>query len=170
MVLAEISLAIAAVKSVGGAIDSAKTLMEISGQLDKAFSLTSQVEDTTPNKPKGQTQARIEQNLEKFEDNTDGQSTSFAAIAQEVTDAKALKMALYTLKIKLNNKWGPDTYDTIIKLREERLERAAKARSAFAQRQREIKKKRKHFFFEMLKAIGLIIAVSGMFWWLMQNY
>ena len=168
MVLAEISLAIGAVKAVGEAVDSAKSLLEIAGLLDEAFELNDRVKETK--KPKGATEVILESKLNKFEDNTDGTSTSFAAIAQEVTDSKALKNELFRLKIRLNNKWGPDTYDTIINTRKKRIEQQERLEYEHRQLLRERKKARKHFLIEILKAVGLLLFVSGATYWLMQNY
>ena len=166
MVIAEISLAIGAVKAVGQAIDGAKSIVEIANQLDKCFSLADQVKHT---KPKGKTSARIEQKLNKF-DNSTGESTEFSDIVQEVTDAKALQFEMFRLKTKLNLKWGPDTWDTIINTRNERLRKAKEIREEHIEEMREIKKIHKQLFFEALKAIGLIFIITGFGWWLMQNY
>ena len=168
MVLAEISLAIGAVKAVGEAVDSAKSLLEIAGLLDEAFELNDQVKETK--KPKGATEVLLEDKLGKFEGNTTGESTSFAAIAQEITDSKALKHELYRLKIRLNNKWGPDTYSTIVNLRKERLEKQKQLEYEHQQLLRQRKKDRKRFLLEALKLIGVLLFVAGATYWLMQNY
>ena len=167
MVLAEISLAIGAVKAVGSAIESAKSLVEVAGQLDRVFSLADQVEQ----KPhtKGATESKIEHRLGKFEHHSTGEDTSFAGIAQEIVDAKALRNELYTLKIQLNNKWGPDTYDTIINTRKKRLEKQEKLEYEHRQLLHERKVARKKFWLEMLKVGGLVLFVSGAAYWIVIN-
>jgi hypothetical protein len=166
--IAELTLAISAVKSVGQAIDSAKSLIEVAGQLDEAFTLTDKAKRTK--KPKGATEVLLEDRLGKFEGNTDGESTSFAAIAQEVTDAKALTNELFRLKTRLDLKWGPGTYNQIIDTRNERLEKQERLKYEHQQLLRQRKKDRKHFYLEMLKGIGLLLFIAGAMYWLMQSY
>jgi len=70
MVLAELSLAIGAVKAVGELIDSASSIAEVAGKLDTALNLSDKAKKATPAKAKGKTEKQIQQQLDKY-DNTD---------------------------------------------------------------------------------------------------
>jgi len=166
MVLAEISLAIGAVKTLSEAIDGAKSLNQIASQLDKCFSLTN---DIPLEKPKGKTEKHIQQKLDQY-DNTSEESTDLGAITQEILDKKALRNELFRIKTKIDIKWGPGTWDTIIKTKVERLEKQKRIRYEKQRQLQEEKKARKLFYIEIGKGLLLVIAVSGFLYWLLQYY
>ena len=160
MVLAELSLAIAAVKGVGELIDSAKSVAEVASSLDSALNLSDRAKKKESAKPKGKTETRINKHLEQFEDNTNGESTNLGAIVQEVTDAKALKIELYRL----------GTWDKILEIRRKRIEKQEQLKYERQNQIRETKKARKLFYIEIGKGVLLVIAVSGFLYWLLQYY
>ena len=170
MVLAELSLAIAAVKGVGEAIDAAKSVAEVAGQLDKALNLTDKAEKIRPKKPKGKTEVRVNKKLEQFEDNTDGESTNLGAIIQEVSDEENLKNELYRIGTKLDVKFGPGTWDKIKEIRRKRLEK--QERLEYEAEQREIARAlaRKKFWLEVLKVVALVVSISLFTYWLSLYY
>ena len=170
MVLAELSLAIAAVKGVGELIDSAKSVAEVASSLDSALNLSDKAKKKESAKPKGKTETRINKQLEKFEDNTDGESTNLGAIVQEVTDAKALKIELWRLGVKLDVKWGEGTWDKILEIRRKRLEKQERLEYEHQQRILAIKRQRKEFWLEVGKGILLVLVLSGFIYWLLQYY
>jgi hypothetical protein len=170
MVLAELSLAIAAVKGVGELIDSAKSVAEVASSLDSALNLSDRAKRKERAKPKGKTETRINKHLEQFEDNTDGESTNLGAIVQEVTDAKALKIELWRLGVKLDVKWGEGTWDKILEIRRKRIEKQEQLKYERQNQIRETKKARKLFYIEIGKGVLLVIAVSGFLYWLLQYY
>ena len=170
MVLAELSLAIAAVKGVGELIDSAKSVAEVASSLDSALNLSDKAKKKEAAKPKGKTETRINKQLEKFEDNTDGESTNLGAIVQEVTDAKALKIELYRLGTKLDVKWGEGTWDKILEIRRKRLEKQERLEYEHQQRILATKRQRKEFWLEVGKGILLVLVLSGFIYWLLQYY
>ena len=170
MVLAELSLAIAAVKGVGELIDSAKSVAEVASSLDSALNLSDKAKKKEAAKPKGKTETRINKQLEKFEDNTDGESTNLGAIVQEVTDAKALKIELWRLGVKLDVKWGEGTWDKILEIRRKRLEKQERLEYEHQQRILAIKRQRKEFWLEVGKGILLVLVLSGFIYWLLQYY
>ena len=170
MVLAELSLAIAAVKGVGELIDSAKSVAEVASSLDSALNLSDKAKKKESAKPKGKTETRINKQLEKFEDNTDGESTNLGAIVQEVTDAKALKIELWRLGVKLDVKWGEGTWDKILEIRRKRLEKQERLEYEHEQRILAIKRQRKEFWLEVGKGILLVLVLSGFIYWLLQYY
>ena len=170
MVLVELSLAIAAVKGVGELIDSAKSVAEVASSLDSALNLSDKAKKKEAAKPKGKTETRINKQLEKFEDNTDGESTNLGAIVQEVTDAKALKIELWRLGVKLDVKWGEGTWDKILEIRRKRLEKQERLEYEHQQRILAIKRQRKEFWLEVGKGILLVLVLSGFIYWLLQYY
>ena len=170
MVLAELSLAIAAVKGVGELIDSAKSVAEVASSLDSALNLSDKAKKKESAKPKGKTETRINRQLEQFEDNTDGESTNLGAIVQEVTDAKALQQELYRLGTKLDVKWGEGTWDKILEIRRKRLEKQERLEYEHEQRILATKRQRKEFWLEVGKGILLVLVLSGFIYWLLQYY
>lgn len=169
MVLAELSLAIAAIKGVGEAIDAAKSVAEVASQLDNALNLTEKAKKTAPAKPAGKHERIVQQKLDKY-DNTDGESTNLGAIVQEVTDAKALKIELYRLGTKLDVKWGHGTWDKILEIRRKRLEKQESLKYERQRQLQELQKERKRFWMEMLKVLGLLITLTAFAVWLLQYY
>ena len=170
MVLAELSMAIAAVKGVGELIDSAKSVAEVASSLDSALNLSDKAKKKELAKPKGKTETRINKQLEKFEDNTDGESTNLGAIVQEVIDAKALKIELWRLGVKLDVKWGEGTWDKILEIRRKRLEKQERLEYEHQQRILATKRQRKEFWLEVGKGILLVLVLSGFIYWLLQYY
>tara|TARA_R110000824_G_scaffold55115_2_gene151955 strand:- start:232 stop:744 length:513 start_codon:yes stop_codon:yes gene_type:complete len=170
MVLAELSLAIGAVKAVGELIDSAKSVAEVASSLDSALNLSDRAKKKEYTKPKGKTETRITRHLGQFEDNTTGDSTDLGAIVQEVTDAKALKHELYRLGIKLDIKWGEGTWNKILEIRQKRLEKQKRFLYEKENQIREIKKAKRLFWIEIGKGLLLVITISGFLYWLLQHY
>jgi hypothetical protein len=169
MVLAELSIAISAVKGLGELIDSAKSIAEVAGQLDEALTLSDKVKKDIPTKAKGKTERQIEQQLEKY-DNTSGESTDLGAIVQEVTDAKALKHELYRIGTKLDIKFGSGTWDKILEIREKRLAKQEKLEQDYRERLKELREERKNFWLEILKVLGLLVTLTFFAIWLLQYY
>ena len=169
MVLAELSLAIAAVKGVGELIDSAKSVAEVASSLDSALNLSDRAKKKEVTKPKGKNERIVQQKLDKY-DNTEGESTNLGAIVQEVTDAKALKIELWRLGVKLDVKWGEGTWDKILEIRRKRLEKQERLEYEHQQRILAIKRQRKEFWLEVGKGILLVLVLSGFIYWLLQNY
>ena len=159
MVLAELSLAIAAVKGVGELIDSASSIAEVAGKLDTALNLSDKAKKATPVKAKGKTEIQIQQQLDKY-DNTDGESTNLGAIVQEVTDAKTLKHELYRMGTKLDVKFGRGTWDKILDIRAKRLAKQKQLEQDHRDQLRELQKQRKHFWMETLKVLGLLVSFT----------
>ena len=169
MVLAEISLAVAAVKGVSEAIDAAKSVAEVAGQLDNALNLTEKAKKKPPAKPLGKHERIVQQKLDKY-DNTDGESTNLGAIVQEVTDAKALKNELWGLGVKLDVKWGKGTWDKILSIRAKRLAKQKQLEQDHKDYLKELQKERKRFWMEMLKVLGLLMTLTAFAVWLLQYY
>ena len=169
MVLAELSLAIGAVKAVGELIDSASSIAEVAGKLDTALNLSDKAKKATPAKAKGKTEIQIQQQLDKY-DNTDGESTNLGAIVQEVTDAKTLKHELYRMGTKLDIKFGRGTWDKILEIRAKRLEKQKQLEQDHRDRLKELQEERKRFWMEMLKVIGLLVTLTVFAVWLLQYY
>ena len=169
MVLAELSLAIAAVKGVGELIDSAKSVAEVASSLDSALNLSDKAKKKEAAKPKGKNERIVQQKLDKY-DNTEGESTNLGAIVQEVTDAKALKIELWRLGVKLDVKWGEGTWEKILEIRRKRLEKQEQLEYEHHQRILAAKKQRKEFWIEIGKGILLVVTISGFIYWLLQNY
>lgn len=169
MVIAELSMAIAAVKSVGEAIDSVKSVAQIAGQLDDALNLTEKAKKNAPAKPAGKHERIVQQKLNKY-DNTDGESTELGAIVQEVTDAKALRNELWRLGVKLDVKWGAGTWDKILEIREKRLTKQKQLEQEHRDRLKELQEERKKFWLEILKVLGLLFTLTAFTMWLLQYY
>jgi|TARA_R110000765_G_scaffold6570_2_gene20212 hypothetical protein len=169
MVLAELSIAISAVKGLGELIDSAKSIAEVAGKLDEALALSDRAKKSAPTKAKGKTERQIEQQLEKF-DNTSGESTDLGAIVQEYTDAASLKHELYRIGTKLDVKFGSGTWDKILEIRKKRLAKQEKSEQDHRERLKELQEERKRFWLELLKVLGLLITLTFFSYWIMQYY
>ena len=169
MVLAELSIAISAVKGLGELIDSAQSIAEVAGKLDEALALSDKVKKDAPVKAKGKTERQIEQQLEKY-DNTDGESTDLGAIVQEYTDAASLKHELYRIGTKLDVKFGSGTWDKILEIRKKRLAKQEKSEQDHRERLKELQEERKRFWLELLKVLGLLITLTFFSYWIMQYY
>jgi hypothetical protein len=169
MVLVEISLAVAAVKSVSEAIHAAKTVSDIAGKLDDALNLTEKAKKNAPAKPIGKTQKNIQQKLDKY-DNTDGESTNLGAIVKEYSDSKALQNELYLLGCSLNRKFGEGTWDKILDIRAKRLAKQKELEQDRKNKLKELQEERKRFWLEILKVLGLLITLTAFTMWLLQYY
>ena len=171
MVLAELSLAIAAVKGVGEAIDAAKSVAEVAGALDNALSLNDKIiKNNQSSKPKGATEKKIEKQLGKYSENTTGESTSLAAIVQEETDSIALRREIHALGLKLDSRWGNGTFDRILDIRKKRIAKQERLEYEHEQRLIAQAKARKKFWMEVLKGFALIGFLSLFAWFAFLNY
>jgi hypothetical protein len=169
MVLAELSIAISAVKGLGELIDSAKSIAEVAGKLDEALTLSDNVKKDAPTKAKGKTERQIEQQLEKY-DNTTGESTDLGAIVQEYTDAASLKHELYRIGTKLDIKFGSGTWNKILEIRKKRLAKQEKLEQDYQEKLKELQQERKKFWLEILKVLGLLVTLTLFALWLLQYY
>ena len=169
MVLAELSLAIAAIKGVGELINSAGSIADIASKLDDALNLTEKAKKNAPAKPIGKTQKNIQQKLDKY-DNTDGESTNLGAIVQQYSDEKKMQNELYLLGCSLNRKFGEGTWDKILDIRAKRLAKQKQLEQDHRDKLKELQEERKKFWLEILKVLGLLLMFTAFSYWLMQNY
>lgn len=169
MVLAELSLAISAIKGVGDLINSASSIADIAGKLDDALNLTEKAKKNAPAKPIGKTQKNIQQKLDKY-DNTDGESTNLGAIVQQYSDEKKLQNEIYLLGVSMNRKFGEGTWDKILEIRAKRLAKQKQLEQDHRDKLKQLQEERKKFWLEILKVLGLLLMFTAFSYWLMQNY
>ena len=168
MPIAEIGLAISALKGLSEIVESGKSLLECAQTIDKCLSLSEKAEEKLPKK-KGATQRNVESSLEEF-DQSDSESTNFGDIVGELESQKKLQAALYRVGRQLDNRYGEGTWDTILRTRQERLARREKLAREFESKAAEKRKAQKKFFIEIGKSILIIALVTFFIWWLYRYY
>ena len=168
MPIAEIGLAISALKGLSEIVESGKSLLECAQTIDKCLSLSEKAEKKLPKK-KGATQKNVESSLEEF-DQGDPESTNLGDIVGELESQKKLQAALYRVGRQLDNRYGEGTWDMILKTRQDRLARRDKLEREFEAKAAAKRKAQKRFFIEIGKAILIIAVVTLFIWWLFRYY
>lgn len=168
MPIAEIGLAISALKGLSEIVESGKSLLECAQTIDKCLSLSEKAEKKLPKK-KGATQKNVESSLEEF-DQGDPESTNLGDIVGELEAQKKLQAALYRVGRQLDNRYGEGTWDMILKTRQDRLARRDKLEREFEAKAAAKRKAQKRFFIEIGKAILIIAVVTLFIWWLFRYY
>ena len=168
MPIAEIGLAISALKGLSEIVESGKSLLECAQTIDKCLSLSEKAEKKLPKK-KGATQKNVESSLEEF-DQGDPESTNLGDIVGELEAQKKLQAALYRVGRLLDNRYGEGTWDMILKTRQDRLARRDKLEREFEAKAAAKRKAQKRFFIEIGKAILIIAVVTLFIWWLFRYY
>ena len=168
MPIAEIGLAISALKGLSEIVESGKSLLECAQTIDKCLTLSEKAEQKLPKK-KGARQKNVESSLEEF-DQGDPESTNLGDIVGELESQKKLQAALYRVGRQLDNRYGEGTWDMILKTRQDSLARRDKCEREFEAKAAAKRKAQKRFFIEIGKAILIIAVVTLFIWWLFRYY
>ena len=168
MPIAEIGLAISALKGLSEIVESGKSLLECAQTIDKCLTLSEKVEEKLPKK-KGATQRNVESSLEEF-DQSDSESTNLGDIVGEVEAQKKLSAELYRVGRQLDSRYGEGTWAMILKTRQERLARKEQLKVKLKKQAIEKRNAQKKFFIEIGKGILIIALVTFFIWWLYRYY
>ena len=130
-VLAGIALVSSAVKGIKSSIDTAKDIKDIAGSIDDLLTGAEQVEKKAKGKKKkgkaGQWQNFLRLRFTSVEETGDG--TSIQEIAAEVIEKKQVEKEIAQMRIIINKKFGNNTWNDILIMRQQRIEELEKRRN-----------------------------------------
>ena len=163
----------AAVSAVKSGMETAKDISDIANQINTVFNHKDALEKRLGAHEKKKDKGMLSFFSRKTEEDADDE-TSMAAAMDTVVHKKLLDAQMRNLKIMLNNKYGPSTWDEIVKVREQRVQ-AKKERDALAREKANKKAKADKAFWDKLfteggKAIIILLVVGAMYWYLSWAY
>tara|TARA_B100000131_G_scaffold292218_1_gene306455 strand:+ start:132 stop:707 length:576 start_codon:yes stop_codon:yes gene_type:complete len=165
-VLAGIALVSSAVKGIKSTIDTAKDIKDIAGSIDDLLTGAEQVEKKAKVKQKkgraGQWQNYLRLRFNAVEETGDG--TSIQEIAAEVIEQKQVEKEIFQMRLIINKKFGPTTWDDILIMRKQRIEELEKKREkakVLARERAEANAKRWKRVFKETMNVVILIAVAG---------
>ena len=165
-VLAGIALVSSAVKGIKSTIDTAKDIKDIAGSIDDLLTGAEQVEKKAKVKQKkgraGQWQNYLRLRFNAVEETGDG--TSIQEIAAEVIEQKQVEKEIFQMRLIINKKFGPTTWDDILIMRKQRIEELEKRREkakVLARERAEANAKRWKRVFKETMNVVILIAVAG---------
>ena len=130
-VLAGIALVSSAGKGIKSSIDTAKDIKDIAGSIDDLLTGAEQVEKKAKGKKKkgkaGQWQNFLRLRFTSVEETGDG--TSIQEIAAEVIEKKQVEKEISQMRIIINKKFGNNTWNDILIMRQQRIEELEKRRN-----------------------------------------
>mgnify|MGYP003127038501 CR=1 FL=1 len=177
MVIAETALVLgglkAAISACKGAVDSAKDVQDIAGHLNTIFSHKDDAEKRLKRPSKKKSNKLLSFFSRKTgEDEED--DTSIAAAMDSVVQKKLLDREILNLSIKINNKFGPGTWQAIINERDKRVkikkERDQKAAVQARKKADESDRFWGKVMVESGKILVLIFVVGGLYLYLSWAY
>ena len=123
-ILAGIALAKSAVSGIKSAIETAKDVNDVAHHLDDLLTGYDQSKrKTQKKKPKGN-KAWTRYLGSKLKDQDD--DISLSQITSEVIEQKQIEEQIQSIKRMMNKRFGPGTWDEILKLRQERIDERKK--------------------------------------------
>ena len=165
-ILAGIALAKSAVSGIKSAIETAKDVNDVAHHLDDLLTGYDQSKrKTQKKKPKGN-KAWTRYLGSKLKDQDD--DISLSQITSEVIEQKQIEEQIQSIKRMMNKRFGPGTWDEILKLRQERIdERKKEIAAAKAEAElRSVNEKDIYdkviMFMWQIPVVG--ICVLGMWW------
>lgn len=165
-VLAGIALVSSAVKGIKSTIDTAKDIKDIAGSIDDLLTGAEQVEKKAKVKQKkgraGQWQNYLRLRFNSVEETGDG--TSIQEIAAEVIEQKQVEKEIFQMRLIINKKFGPTTWDDILIMRKQRIEELEKKREkakVLAREKAEANAKMWKKVFKETMNVVILIAVAG---------
>tara|TARA_B110000211_G_C13830469_1_gene443296 strand:- start:79 stop:654 length:576 start_codon:yes stop_codon:yes gene_type:complete len=179
MVIAEIALGLklandavtlgkSAVEGCAKVINNCKDPSEISGHLDQLFKAQYDLEQQNK-KNKGNT-AYGTYLKSKLSDGDEAVGESISDVTAEVIHEKQLQEQIAAMARMLNRRFGPDTWDDILDLREERQKenkiKRKKAKEKFLEKQEQTRKLTKKVLAGIWQTIVVTTAIVGLWWWL----
>jgi hypothetical protein len=161
--LAAISLIKGAVSAINGALEAKDDIANVYSGIDKLFHARDQLDHhikKPPPKPKSKLQNFFNRKLgEDVEDDL-----SLGAIASLVTEQKRVDRLILNMSIRIDNVYGPNTWQEILDTRDAKLKERAEERAANKIRQREAAeqhKKDQAKFLNVLLQIFYMIMLVG---------
>ena len=165
-VLAGIALVSSAVKGIKSTIDTAKDIKDIAGSIDDLLTGAEAVEKKAKVNQKkgkaGQWQNYLRLRFNAVEETGDG--TSIQEIAAEVIEQKQVEKEIFQMRLIINKKFGPTTWDDILIMRKQRIEELEKRRDrakVLARERAEASAKRWKRIFKETMNVVILIAVAG---------
>jgi predicted CopG family antitoxin len=165
--MAAIALAKAAVSGVKSVIDTCKDVSEISGQIDQMFHASEQIDKKLGDKGKSAYNQYLNS---KLKDGEEAGGESFSDVAAEIIEKKQLEEQLDQMRKMLNRRFGADTWEDILELREERQKtnkiKRKKAKEKYLAKREHDRILYKKIFNGVWQTIVVSGAVGGLIWWL----
>jgi|TARA_R110000787_G_scaffold101755_1_gene207355 hypothetical protein len=165
--MAAIALAKGAVSGVKSVINTCKDISEISGQIDQMFQAHEQVHKKSSAKGN---EAWNNYLTQKLKDGDEEEGESFSDVTAEIIEKKQIEEQMVAMQRMLNKRFGPDTWNEIVDLREERQKenkiKRSKAKEKFLVDRERKRKRMKYWLQQAGNTIILITAVVGIWWWL----
>ena len=166
-VLAGIALVSSAVKGIKSTIDTAKDIKDIAGSIEDLMTGAEQVEKKAKVKQKkgraGQWQNYLRLRFKNVEETGDG--TSIQEVAAEIIEKKQVEKEIFQMQLMINKKFGANTWNDIMIMRQQRIEELEKKRNKAKVLAREAAVRARLLRKKILKETGnvgiLIILGSG---------
>jgi hypothetical protein len=166
-VLAGIALVSSAVKGIKSTIDTAKDIKDIASSIEDLMTGAEQVEKKAELKHKkgkaGQWQRYLRLRFKSVEETGDG--TSIQEVAAEVIEKKQVEKEIFQMRLMVNKKFGPNTWNDIMIMREVRIKelekKRDKAKVLAREKAQEDLRKRKKFFKEVFNVLILVGVTTG---------
>tara|TARA_B100001167_G_C16740461_1_gene290764 strand:- start:98 stop:607 length:510 start_codon:yes stop_codon:yes gene_type:complete len=160
--LAGLALVNSAVKGIKSVIATCQDVSEIADQIDSVITGTKEVH--TKSHP-------IANKWDKFIGKTLGSSAdkfSLGAIAKETIEERLAEEQLNRVRLMINKRFGPDTWDTILEERELRIEKHKKQLKKETAKKQESNEKLYKILETIAGYIFLILVIGGVgayIWW-----
>ena len=123
-VLAGIALVSSAVKTIKASIDTAKDIREIAGSIDELMTGTEQCQKNVKVKLRsgqaGKWQNYLRLRFTSVKETGDG--TSIQEVAAEIIEKKHAEREVWQMQLLINKKFGANTWNDIIIMRQQRIE------------------------------------------------
>ncbi len=177
-VLAGIALVSSAVKGIKKSIDTAKDIKDIAGSIDDLLTGAEQVEKKATVVQKkgraGQWQNFLRLRFSSVKETGDG--TSLQEVAAEVIEKKQVEREIAQMRMVVNKKFGRNTWNDIIIMRNQRIKelekRRDKAKTLAKEKAKASAKRRKRIFketFNVLILAGVGTGIGYTIWYLSEK-
>ena len=177
-VLAGIALVSSAVKGIKSSIETAKDIKDIAGSIDDLLTGVEQIDKKAKVIQKkgraGQWQNFLRMKFSSVKETGDG--TSIQEIAAEVIEQKHAERELWQMQLLINKKFGANTWNDIVIMRQQRIEELEKKRHRLRYLAREKAAKTAKMWRKILKEglnILILLAVLGggayVFWYISER-
>ena len=177
-VLAGIALVSSAVKGIKSSIETAKDIKDIAGSIDDLLTGVEQIDKKAKVIQKkgraGQWQNFLRMKFSSVKETGDG--TSIQEIAAEVIEQKHAERELWQMQLLINKKFGANTWNDIVIMRQQRIEELEKKRHRLRYLAREKAAKTAKMWRKIFKEglnILILLAVLGggayVFWYISER-
>ena len=166
-VLAGIALVSSAVKGIKSAIDTAKDIKDIAGSIDELMTGVEQCQKKAKVKQRsgkaGKWQNYLRLRFSSVEETGDG--TSIQEVAAEIIEKKQVEKEIFQMQLMINKKFGANTWNDIMIMREQRIEelekRRNKAKVLAKEKAEEDSRRRRKVFKEIMNIILVVGFTTG---------